>query len=88
MVDLLKFDDIEEFISTRKKLRVYYILLSYKEKREYKEYIYHLKLKEYILDIIWCYLNEPFGSVDYVWEWQIDNLYKMYLRNKRIFNND
>ena len=88
MVDLLKFNDFDEFIKKHKTLRVYYILLTYKEKREYKNFIYSLNYKEYFKDIIWEFFNEPPMAVDYVWEWQLDNLYKMYLRNKRIFNND
>lgn len=88
MIDLLKFKDFNEFMKRHKNLRVYYILLTYTEKREYKNYIYRLNYKEYILDILWEFFNEPPMAVDYVWEWQLENLYKMYLRNNKVFDND
>lgn len=86
MIDLLKFNDFEEFIKEHKRLKVYYIFSTYDEKREYKNYIYSLNYKEYILDIIWCYFNEPKLSCDYVYEFQLDSLYKMYLKNNKVFN--
>ena len=86
MIDLLKFDNFGDFISKRKLLRVYYILLTLKEKREYKEYIYDLNYKEKILDIIWEFYNEPPMATYYVWDYQLMNLYTMYLRNNKVFD--
>ena len=44
-----------------------YVLLSTKEKIIYKMYVYsNCILTEKLANVIWEYLNEPFGSVYYV----------------------
>lgn len=85
-LDWLKFNDFDDFIKNHKELRIYYILLTQQQKREYKNYIYSLGYKEMILDIIWEFYNEPKMSCDYVYEYQLENLYKMYQRNNKVFN--
>ena len=75
MIDLLKFSDFNEFMKRHKVLRVYYVLLTYKEKREYKKYIYKLNYKEYILDVLWEFFNEPVMAVDYAWEANVARYY-------------
>jgi len=80
MIDLVKFEDFEEFLKRRKMIQVYYVLLSYNQKREYKKYIYSLPYKESVKDIIWCYLNEPAEYREYLLE--LLNLGRLYARNK------
>lgn len=78
----MKFNNFMDFINRRKELRVYYILLSYNDKWKYKRYIYKLNYKEYVLDLIWCYFNEPKSSPYYVFDYQLMNLMRLYARNK------
>lgn len=87
MIDLdeMKFNNFMEFTKKRKLLRVYYILLTYDEKREYKKYIYSLEFKDFFKDKLWEYLNEPKGSPYYVYEWEIMEFIKYYARNKNLF---
>lgn len=88
MIDLLsemKIKSIIDFMRKRKTLRIYYILLTTKEKRIYKQYIYSLNYKEYVKDIIWCYLNEPKNSIDYISDNQLLDLMRIYARNKNNF---
>jgi hypothetical protein len=85
MVNLLKemkFKDFMEFIKKRKQLRVYYILLTKEEKKQYKKYVYSFNYKDYIKDLIWQYLNEPKNSIDYVLDSEIQDLMRVYARNK------
>lgn len=80
MIDLMMFKDFDEFISRKKALKVYYIFLTYEEKREYKRYIYSLPYRESVKDIIWCYLNEPSGECGY--QMELYELERLYARNK------
>ena len=80
MIDLIKFENFDKFIWRKKALRVYYIFLSYKEKREYKNYIYSLPYKENVKDIIWNYLNEV--NDEYICSMELKELERLYARNK------
>ena len=80
MIDLIKFENFDEFILRKKALRVYYIFLSYKEKRAYKNYIYSLPYKENVKDIIWNYLNE--ANDEYICSMEMNELERLYARNK------
>lgn len=78
-MEIKSFDD---FVITRHELKFYYILLSYNEKREYKEYIYNLPYKESVKDTMWCYLNEIAEEI--IYEFELLNLYNTYKRNKQV----
>jgi len=80
MMDLIMFKDFDEFISRKRKLKVYYIFLSYNEIREYKKFIYNLPYKENVKDIIWNYLNEP--EEEYICTSELYELERLYARNK------
>jgi len=80
LVEKVKFKDFIDFVNKRKKLRIYYVLLSYKEKRELKQYIYKLNYKENIKDVMWRYLNETRGSIDYVFDYELLEYMKYYAR--------
>ena len=85
MIDILnemKFNDFMEFIYKRKQMRVYYVLLTYNEKREYKKYIYNLTYKDCFKDKIWEYLNEPKMSQYYVFDYQMLEMAKIYARSE------
>lgn len=80
MVDLMMFNDFDEFLSRRYTLKIYYFLLSYDQKRSYKKYIYSLPYRESVKDVMWSFLNEPSGEMIYDSElWEIERL---YARNK------
>ena len=83
LVKKMKFKDYLDFMNKRKKLRIYYVLLSYKEKRQLKQYVYSLNYKDYIKDVIWQYFNEPKGSSDYVLDTQLLDYLRLYNRNKK-----
>ena len=80
MIDLMIFKDFDEFISRKEILNVYYVFLSYNEKREYKKFIYSLPYRESVKDIMWCYLNEPNG--EYSYRMELYELERLYARNK------
>lgn len=79
-MDLMLFNDFNEFITRKKALKVYYILLTYNEKRKYKKYIYNLPYRESVKDAIWQFLNEPNG--EYMYEYEINEIARLYARNK------
>ena len=83
LVEKIKFKDFMDFINKRKQLRIYYVFLTTEEKKELKKYVYSLKYKNYIKDVIWRYFNEPKGSVDYVLETEVLHYLKVYNRNKK-----
>lgn len=87
MIDLneMKFNNFMEFMSKRKLLRVYYILLTYEQKRKYKEYIYNLEYKNYLKDKLWEYYNEPKGSPYYVFDYELKEFARYYARDKDLF---
>lgn len=79
MKDCLKFDSMTEFYNKRTTIREKYQTMI--KKREYKEYVYSKKsiTPQYLLDIIWEYLNEPKGSPYYVFEKNLrDRLERRY----------
>ena len=80
----LNINDFVEFYNNRKILRVYYAFLDDTTKRELKTTIYNFELKNYVKDLIWEYLNEPKGSFDYVFDYQIKQLMEIYLRNNKL----
>ena len=46
MVDYMIFNNFDEFLIKRKRLKIYYVILTYKEKRAYKKFIYSLPYRE------------------------------------------
>jgi hypothetical protein len=80
MMDLMMFNDFDEFIQRRRTLRVYYIFLTYEEKRAYKKYIYAFPYRESVKDVMWCYLNEP--SDEWGYQMEMVELERLYARNK------
>lgn len=82
MVNLMMFSNFNEFLKRRKTLRIYYIFLTDEEIKEYKKYIYSLEYKENVKDMIWQYFNEGKGSPYYVFEYQVNEIARLYARNK------
>ena len=76
------FNNYAEFFNKRKKIRVYYRLLTFDEKREYKNFVYSSNLKEYIKDKIWEYFNENKISPYYVFDYELIGIMRIYERNK------
>ena len=65
--DDMRFYTFNEFYSMRKRIKSHYERLSLEEKYIYKMYFYCNRLiKEWLLDKMWEYLNEPIGSCYYV----------------------
>lgn len=63
----MRFIDFKDFYDRCEIIKDYFDDLSLKDKYTYKMYIYSNRLiKEYKLDKIWEFLNEPFGSAYYV----------------------
>lgn len=70
----LAFVGVKEFYKKRKIIREKYSRLSLDEKWKYKYYIYsHYLIEEYYKDVIWEYLNEPKGSIYYVFNEKLRN---------------
>lgn len=80
MIDLMMFNNFDEFLLRKRALKVYYIFLTYNEKREYKKYIYSLPYRESVKDVMWCYLNEP--SDEYGYQMELYEIARLYARNK------
>ena len=80
MVDYMIFNNFDEFLIKRKRLKIYYVILTYKEKRAYKKFIYSLPYRESVKDVIWEFLNEPDGEITY--DSALCELARLYARNK------
>ena len=80
MVDLMSFENFDEFLIRRYTLKIYYFLLADKEKRIYKNYIYSLPYRESVKDVMWCFLNEPEGEIGY--DSELYEIARLYARNK------
>lgn len=78
----MKFNNFMEFLNNRKVMRIYYICLTKKQIREYKNYIYSLNYKLCYKDRIWEYFNEPILSPYYVYDEELKEIGKIYGRNK------
>ena len=65
--DSMIFYNFEDFYKNAIRIKCEYELLSIKDMRVYRMYIYSNRLlKESLCDKIWEYLNEPLGSVYYI----------------------
>ena len=63
----LSFLGLKDFCKKARFVKKKYADLMICDKRVYKLYVYsNLLLTEHQADIIWEYLNEPFGSVYYI----------------------
>lgn len=62
----LMFDDFKDFYNKRDTIKKLFSHLCVSSKTQYKSYVYGKKMRVYLLDKIWEYLNEPFGSVYYI----------------------
>lgn len=61
------FYNFNDFFDNAKRIKKRFDTLSLIDKKVYKLYVYSNRdIKENILDKIWEYLNEPFGSCYYV----------------------
>jgi len=78
----MEIKSFDYFMKTKEALKFYYILLSYNEKREYKNYVYNLPYKENIKDVMWCYLNDQ--SEENIYEFSLINIYNAYKHNKKV----
>lgn len=65
--DSMKFFNFRDFYNKADMIKYEYDLLSFKDKRLYKLYIYSNSfMPTYLQDKIWEYLNEPLGSCYYL----------------------
>lgn len=63
----MRFVNFKDFYDRRIIIKNAFNMLSIRDRQIYKMYVYSNRLiREYMLDKIWEYLNEPFGSVYYV----------------------
>ena len=63
----MHFYTFDEFYSMAKRIKSHYEKLTLQEKCIYKMYFYCNRIiKEWLLDKMWEYLNEPIGSCYYV----------------------
>ena len=81
----MKFNNFKEFFEKRQIMKIYYIYLTKKQKREYKNYIYNLNFKSCHKDRIWEYFNEPILSPYYVYDEELIEIGKLYGANKSNF---
>lgn len=63
-----EFNDIKEFASQKTINKLIYSNMTYEEKKELKDYIYH-NLSDRVdkKDLIWEFLNEPMDSEYYIY---------------------
>lgn len=65
--DDMRFYTFNEFYDQGVRIKNHFINLSVDDKLVYRMYVYSNRhIKDYLLDKIWEYLNEPFGSTYYV----------------------
>lgn len=65
--DDMCFYTFDDFYSMAKRIKSHYEKLTLQEKIVYKMYFYcNRVIKEWLLDKMWEYLNEPIGSCYYV----------------------
>ena len=65
--DDMRFYTFNEFYDQGVRIKNHFINLSIDDKLVYRMYVYSDRhIKDYLLDKIWEYLNEPFGSTYYV----------------------
>lgn len=65
--DDMRFYTFNEFYEQGVRIKNHFISLSVDDKLVYRMYVYSNRhIKDYLLDKIWEYLNEPFGSTYYV----------------------
>lgn len=65
--DDMRFYTFNEFYNQGVRIKNHFINLSVDDKLVYRMYVYSNRhIKDYLLDKIWEYLNEPFGSTYYV----------------------
>lgn len=65
--DDMRFYTFNEFYDQGKRIKEHFDKLSIKDKLTYRMYVYSNRhIKDYLLDKIWEFLNEPFGSTYYV----------------------
>lgn len=61
------FYNFNEFFDNAERIKKHFETLDIMDKKIYKMYVYSNRdIREHILDKIWEYLNEPFGSCYYV----------------------
>ena len=74
--DDMRFYTFDEFYSMAKRIKNHYERLTFQEKCIYKMYFYCNRIvKEWLLDKMWEYLNEPIGSCYYV-SYEMLSIYK------------
>lgn len=65
--DTMMFVNFKDFYENADRIKKQYTCLGTKEKIIYKMYVYSNRLlNNFLVDKVWEYLNEPFGSVYYV----------------------
>ena len=70
------FTSFRTFYKNRHYMREKYKTMTYYEKLNLKHYLYSISIiTTQHKDLIWEYLNEPMGSIDYVFNSQLKNQY-------------
>lgn len=78
------FNKFKEFFERRNIIKNIYSILNDEFKRKYKNFLYSTRLKDYFKDKIWEYLNEPFISPYYVYDYELRKIFEIYEKNKNI----
>lgn len=74
--DDMRFYTFNEFYEQGVRIKNHFVNLNINDKLIYRMYVYSNRhIKDYLLDKIWEYLNEPFGSGYYV-SYDMLGLYK------------
>mgnify|MGYP001623637710 CR=1 FL=1 len=74
--DDMRFYTFNEFYEQGVRIKSHFVNLNINDKLIYRMYVYSNRhIKDYLLDKIWEYLNEPFGSSYYV-SYDMLGLYK------------
>jgi len=76
------FNNFKEFFERRNIIKNIYSILNDTFKRKYKDFVYSTNLKDYFKDKIWEYLNEPFISPYYVYDYELRKIFEIYEKNK------
>lgn len=76
------FNNFKEFFERRNIIKNIYSILNDTFKRKYKDFVYSTNLKDYFKDKIWEYLNEPFISPYFVYDYELRKIFEVYEKNK------
>ena len=75
----MRFYGIKDFFENKELYKIKYMLMTKKEKRAYKRFVYSISFEnEYVKDVIWEYLNDDMKANE-----NITNVYNQRINRKK-----